>query len=115
MLGVHREFGGKRTSRGTREDGKQTRRNDKKQKHEEEQVEPTLNTGNRLKISIEEFSWDREGDGSTLGTEEPKQQQVVYITNFEDGLQKDGTIMYDEEGPNKKILLRETGLLKCPP
>ena len=33
-----------------------------KQKHEEEHVEPTLNTGNRLKISIEEFSWEREGD-----------------------------------------------------
>ena len=27
-----------------------------KQKHEEEQVKPTLNTGNRLKFSIEEFS-----------------------------------------------------------
>ena len=37
-----------------------------KQKHEEEHVEPTLNTGNRLKISIEEFSWEREGDRSTL-------------------------------------------------
>ena len=35
-----------------------------KQKHEEEHVEPTLNTGNRLKISIEEFSWEREGKGS---------------------------------------------------
>ena len=57
-----------------------------KQKHEEEHVEPTLNTGNRLKISIEEFSWEREGDGSTLGTEEPEQQEVVYITNLEDGL-----------------------------
>ena len=86
-----------------------------KQKHEEEQVEPTLNTGNRLKILIEEFSWEREGDGSTLGTEEPEQQEVVYITNLEDGLRKDGTIMYDEEGPNIKSLLRETGLLKCPP
>ena len=30
-----------------------------KQKHEEEHVEPTLNTGNRLKISIEEFSWEK--------------------------------------------------------
>ena len=40
-----------------------------KQKHEEEHVEPTLDTSNRLKISIEEFSWEREGDGSTLGTE----------------------------------------------
>ena len=29
-----------------------------KQKHEEEHVEPTLNTGNRLKISIEKFSWE---------------------------------------------------------
>ena len=49
-----------------------------------------------------------------MGTEEPEQQEVVYITNLEDGLRKDGTIMYDEEGPNKKSLLRETGLLKCP-
>ena len=58
-----------------------------KQKHEEEHV-PTINTGNRLKISIEEFTWEREGDGSTLGTGEPKQQEVVYITNLEYGLQK---------------------------
>ena len=57
-----------------------------KQKHEEEHVEPTLNTGNRLKISIEGFRWEREGDGSTLGTEEPEQQEIVYITNLEDGL-----------------------------
>ena len=74
-----------------------------KQKHEEEHVEPTLNTANRLKIMIEEFSWEKEGDGSTLGTEEPEQQKVVYITNLEDGLRKDGTTMYDEEGPNKKV------------
>ena len=73
-----------------------------KQKHEKEHVEPTLNTGNRLKILIEEFSWEREGDGSTLGTEEPEQQEVVYITNLEDGLRKDGTALYDEKGPNEK-------------
>ena len=85
-----------------------------KQKHEEEHVEPTLNTGNRLKISIEEFSWEREGDGSTLGMEEPKQQEIVYITNLEDGLRKDGTTLYDEEGLKEKNLLRETGILKCP-
>ena len=54
-----------------------------KQKHEEEHVEPTLYTGNQLKISIKEFSWEREGDGSTLGTEEHEQQQIVYITNLE--------------------------------
>ena len=76
-----------------------------KQKHEEEHVKPTLDTGNRLKISIEEFSWEKEGDGSTLGTEEPKQQEIVYITNLEDGLRKDGTTLYDEEGPNEKSLL----------
>ena len=57
-----------------------------KQKHEEEHVEPTLNTGDRLKISIEEFSWERECNGPTLGKEEPEQQQIVYITNLEDGL-----------------------------
>ena len=73
-----------------------------KQKHEEEHVEPTLNTGNRLKISIEEFSWEREGDGPTLGGEEPEQQQIVYITNLEDGLRKDGTTMYEEEVANEK-------------
>ena len=86
-----------------------------KQKHEEEHVEPTLNTGNRLKISIEEVSWEREGDGATLEAEEPEQQQIVYITKLEDGLQKDGTTLYEEKDPNEKSLLRETGLLKCPP
>ena len=73
-----------------------------KQKHEEEHVEPTLNTNNQLKFPIEEFSWEREGDESTSGTEEPEQQEVVYITNLEDGLQKDGTALYDEKGPNEK-------------
>ena len=42
-----------------------------KQKHEEEHVGPTLDTGSRLKISIEEFSWEREANASTLETEEP--------------------------------------------
>ena len=57
-----------------------------KQKHEEEHVGPTLDTGSQLKISIEEFSWEREDDGSTLETEEPKEQEIVYIMNLEDGL-----------------------------
>ena len=57
-----------------------------KQKHEEEHVGPTLDTGSRLKISSKEFSWEREADTSTLETEEPNQQEVVYITNLEDGL-----------------------------
>ena len=80
-----------------------------------EHVGPTLDTGSRLKISIEEFSWEREDDGSTLEMEEPKQQEIVYITNLEDGLLKNGTKLYNEEGPNEKSLLREIGLLKSPP
>ena len=47
--------------------------------------------------------------------EEPEQQQIVYITNLEDGLRKNGTKFYDEEGPNEKGLLCEIGLLKSPP
>ena len=46
--------------------------------------------------------------------EEPDQQQIVYITNLKDGLQKNGTKLYDKEGPNEKSLLREIGLLKSP-
>ena len=64
---------------------------------------------------IEEFSWEKEDDGSTLEAEEAEQQQIVYITNLEDGLRKDSTKLYDEEGPNEKSLLREIGLLKSPP
>ena len=85
------------------------------QKHEEEHVGPTLETGSQLKISIEQFSWEREADTSTLETEEPNQQEVVYITNLEDGLRNYGTKLYDEKDPNKKSLLREIGLLKSPP
>ena len=57
-----------------------------KQKHGEEHVGPTLDTSSRLNILIEEFSWEREANASTLETEEADQQQVVYITNLEDGL-----------------------------
>ena len=57
-----------------------------KQKHGEEHVRPTLDTSSQLKISIEEFSWEREDDRSTLEMEEPKQQEMVYIMNPEDGL-----------------------------
>ena len=90
-------------------------KNTEKQNHEEEHVGPTLDTGSQLKISIEEFSWEREDDGSTLEMEEPKQQEIVYITNLEDGLRKNSTKLYNEEGPNKKSLLRDIGLLKSPP
>ena len=86
-----------------------------KQKHGEEHVGPTLDTSSRLNISIKEFSWERKADASTLETEEPDQQQVVYITNLEDGSQNYGTKLYDEKDPNEKSLLREIGLLKSPP
>ena len=46
---------------------------------------------------------------------EPKQQEIVYIANLEDGLRKDIRKLYDEEGPIEKSLLREIGLLKSPP
>ena len=80
-----------------------------KRKHEEEHVEPTLNTGNRLKISIEEFSSEREGSGSTLGTEEPEQQEIVYITNLEDGLQK------DQHCTIKNARTKKPAARNCPP
>ena len=73
-----------------------------KQKHGEEYVGPTLDTSSRLNISIEEFSWVREADASTLETEESDQQEVVYITNLEDGLQNYGTKLYNEADSNAK-------------
>ena len=71
-----------------------------KPKHEEEHVKPTLNIGNQPKITIEEFSWEREGHRSTLDMEEPEQQQLVYIMNLKNGLQRDGMKLYNEEAPN---------------
>ena len=85
-----------------------------KPKHEEEHVESTLNIGNRLKISIEEFSWKREDDRSTLDMQETEQQQLVYITNLKNGLQKDGMKLYDEEGPNDKKPAAENRLIEEP-
>ena len=73
-----------------------------KQRHEEEHVESTLNTGNQINISIKEFCWEKEEDGSTLGTEETEQREIAYITHLENGLRKYGMKVYDEEGPNKK-------------
>ena len=85
-----------------------------KPKHEEEHVEPTLNMGNQLKILIEDFSWEREDDGSTLDMQESEQQQLVYITNLKNGLQKDSTELYDEEGPNDKKPAAENRLIEEP-
>ena len=85
-----------------------------KQKHGEEHVRPTLDTGSRLKISIKEFSREREDDGSTLEMEEPEQQQIVYIMNLEDGLRKNGTKLYNEEGPNEKKPAARNRLIEEP-
>ena len=85
-----------------------------KQKHGEEHVGPTLDTSSRLNISIEEFSWEREANGSTLETKEYNQQQIVYITNLKEGLRKNGTKLYDEEGPNEKMLAVKNRPIKEP-
>ena len=57
-----------------------------KNTHGEEHVKPTPNTGNRLKISIEEISCEKEDDRYTLEMEETEQEEIVYITHLEDGL-----------------------------
>ena len=82
-----------------------------KSKHEEEHVKPTLNIGNRLRISIEEFSWEREDD---VDKQETEQQELVYIMNLKNGLRKDGTKLYDEEGPNDKKPAAENRLIEEP-
>ena len=85
-----------------------------KQKHEEEHVGPTLDIGYRLKIPIEEFSWEREANTYTLETEEPDQQEVVYIRNLEDGLRSYGTKLYDEKDPNEKKPVARNRLIEEP-
>ena len=44
--------------------------------------------------------------------EEPRPQQLVYITNLKNGLQKDGIKLYDEEGPNQKKPTAENRLVE---
>ena len=63
---------------------------------------------------IEEFSWEREDDGSTLDTQETEQHQLVYISNLKDGLQKDRMKLYNEEGPNNKKPAVENRLIEEP-
>ena len=63
---------------------------------------------------IEEFSWEREDNGSILDTEEPEQQQLVYIMNLKNGLQKENMKLYDEEGPNEKKSAAENMLIEKP-
>ena len=84
-----------------------------KPEDEEEHVDFTLHTGNQLKISIEEFSWGTEDDRSMLNKQETAQQQLVYITNLEDDLQKNGTKLNEEEGPKDKPAMK-IAFLKSP-
>ena len=63
---------------------------------------------------IEEFSWEREDDGSTLDTQETEQHELVYIANLKNGLQKDSMKLYNEEGPNDKNLSVENRLIEEP-
>ena len=43
---------------------------------------------------------------------ETEQQHIVYITNLKNGLQKDGTKLYNEEGPNDKKPAAENRLIE---
>ena len=78
--------------------GKKPVKKMQKPKDEEEHVNSTLHMGNQLKISIKEFSWETEDNGSTLNTQETEQQQLVSTTNLEDSLQKNGTKLYEKVG-----------------
>ena len=84
-----------------------------KPKHEEEHVGPTLNMGNQLKSRSKNLV-GREKMTSTLDMEESEQQQLVYIMNLKNGLQKDGRKLYDEEGPNDKKPAAENRLIEEP-
>ena len=44
--------------------------------------------------------------------QETEQQQLVYIMNLKNGLQKDGTKLYDEKGPNDKKPAAEDRLIE---
>ena len=49
-----------------------------------------------------------------MDTVETEQQQLVYITNLKNGIQKDGTKLYYEEGPTDKKNAAENRLIEEP-
>ena len=63
---------------------------------------------------MEEFSWETEDDGSTLDTQEAEQHQIVYITNLEDDLQKNGTKLNEEEGQKDQKPVVKSRLFERP-
>ena len=104
MLEKFRRLSGKEPYKETDDREKKPVEETQKPKDEEEHVISTLHMGNPLKISINEFSWETEDDRLTLNTQETEQQQLVYITNLEDDLQKNSTKLNEEEGPKEKSL-----------
>ena len=49
-----------------------------------------------------------------MHTQETEQHELVYISNLKDGLQKDSTKLYNEEGPNNKKPAVENRLFEKP-
>ena len=76
MLGKLRILSRKRTLR--RPDNKEEKPDEdmQKPKDEEEHVDFTLHTDNRLKIPIRELIWGTEDYASMLNTQETAQQQI---------------------------------------
>ena len=59
---------GKEPHEESQNKGKKSVEKMQKPKDEEEHVDSTLYMGYQLKVSIKEFSWEAEDDGSTLDT-----------------------------------------------
>ena len=102
MLGKSERLSKKDPHEESENEGKKSIEKTQKPKDEEKHVDSTLHTGNRQKISIEEFSWTTEDNRSTLNTQETEQQKLVYITNLKDDLQKNNTKLFKEEDPKSK-------------
>ena len=83
MLGVHREFSEEELREEPEKVANKLVEMTEKQKHEEEHVEPTLDTFNRLKISIEEFSWEKEDDGVNPNRDSPNGYPTVTPTELQ--------------------------------
>ena len=75
MLGSIEGLSGERDSHvESKNKGEKPIEKPQKPKDEEEYVKPTLNTGNWLIISIEEFLSETEDDGSMLDTQEQRRR-----------------------------------------
>ena len=52
---------------------------------DEEHIQHTVHTGNRLNIPVEELKLGVDDDASTLATQEPSVKNLVYIMNIQEG------------------------------